>query len=151
MLVDSVPLIHRDTATGELIGCFGLTEPNHGSDPSGMETTAEQNGDGFILRGSKTWITNAPVAWVIPMNHISTPAHSIIQGHFCRMGAVQMGRQDSRFRSREGPGGSQRTSHQEQVGPEGFSDRFDLPGQCQSTSLVAPTKRSRSWRAILMS
>jgi len=60
--VDNVPVIYQDTAKGELIGCFGLTEPNHGSDPSGMETTAEQDGDAFILRGGKTWITNAPVA-----------------------------------------------------------------------------------------
>jgi glutaryl-CoA dehydrogenase len=40
----------------------GLTEPNHGSDPAGMDTTAEETDGGFILRGSKTWITNAPVA-----------------------------------------------------------------------------------------
>lgn len=99
MPVDNVPLIHQDTATGELIGCFGLTEPNHGSDPSGMETTAEQDGDAFILRGSKTWITNAPVAWVIPVNHPRMRAHGIIQRHFRSMGAVQMGRQDSRLRS----------------------------------------------------
>ncbi|KAF9243164.1 acyl-CoA dehydrogenase domain-containing protein, partial [Melanogaster broomeanus] len=49
-------------ATGEIVGCFGLTEPNHGSDPAGMETTAEEADGGFILKGSKTWITNAPVA-----------------------------------------------------------------------------------------
>ncbi|OBZ65075.1 Glutaryl-CoA dehydrogenase, mitochondrial [Grifola frondosa] len=49
-------------AKGELIGCFGLTEPNHGSDPAGMETTAEEVDGGFILNGSKTWISNAPVA-----------------------------------------------------------------------------------------
>ncbi|KAH7911309.1 acyl-CoA dehydrogenase domain-containing protein [Hygrophoropsis aurantiaca] len=49
-------------ATGELVGCFGLTEPNHGSDPSGMETTAEETDGGFILNGSKTWISNAPAA-----------------------------------------------------------------------------------------
>jgi glutaryl-CoA dehydrogenase len=40
----------------------GLTEPNHGSDPAGMETTAEETEGGFTLRGSKTWITNAPIA-----------------------------------------------------------------------------------------
>ena len=40
----------------------GLTEPNHGSDPGGMETTAEEVDDGFILNGSKAWISNAPVA-----------------------------------------------------------------------------------------
>ncbi|KAJ7935093.1 acyl-CoA dehydrogenase domain-containing protein [Mycena leptocephala] len=49
-------------ATGELIGAFGLTEPNHGSDPAGMETTAEETDGGFIVNGSKTWISNAPVA-----------------------------------------------------------------------------------------
>ncbi|KAG6857178.1 hypothetical protein H0H87_008243 [Tephrocybe sp. NHM501043] len=49
-------------AKGELIGAFGLTEPNHGSDPAGMETTAEEVDGGFIINGSKTWITNAPVA-----------------------------------------------------------------------------------------
>eukprot|EP00462_Mataza_sp_D1_P002904 CAMPEP_0175099902 /NCGR_PEP_ID=MMETSP0086_2-20121207/6735_1 /TAXON_ID=136419 /ORGANISM="Unknown Unknown, Strain D1" /LENGTH=418 /DNA_ID=CAMNT_0016373845 /DNA_START=41 /DNA_END=1297 /DNA_ORIENTATION=- len=52
-------------ATGEMIGCFGLTEPNHGSDPSGMETNAVKDGDHYILNGSKTWITNSPVADVI--------------------------------------------------------------------------------------
>ncbi|KAF8622683.1 hypothetical protein AX15_006785 [Amanita polypyramis BW_CC] len=49
-------------AEGEIIGAFGLTEPNHGSDPAGMETTAEEVDGGYILNGSKTWITNAPVA-----------------------------------------------------------------------------------------
>ncbi len=49
-------------ATGEMIGCFGLTEPNHGSDPSGMETRAQKVDGGFSLTGSKTWITNAPIA-----------------------------------------------------------------------------------------
>lgn len=47
---------------GEIIGCFGLTEPNHGSDPSGMETKAIPDGDFYILNGSKTWITNSPIA-----------------------------------------------------------------------------------------
>jgi glutaryl-CoA dehydrogenase len=47
---------------GEAVGCFGLTEPDHGSNPSAMETTAEQDGDGWVLNGSKTWITNAPIA-----------------------------------------------------------------------------------------
>jgi glutaryl-CoA dehydrogenase len=49
-------------ATGELIGCFGLTEPDHGSDPSSMDTHVKAVKDGFILNGSKTWISNAPVA-----------------------------------------------------------------------------------------
>jgi len=51
-----------DLAQGKLIGCFGLTEPNHGSDPSGMETRADRVDGGFVLNGSKTWITNSPIA-----------------------------------------------------------------------------------------
>jgi glutaryl-CoA dehydrogenase len=49
-------------AKGEWIGCFGLTEPNHGSDPAGMETHAKARGEGWILNGAKTWITNSPIA-----------------------------------------------------------------------------------------
>jgi glutaryl-CoA dehydrogenase len=49
-------------ATGKLVGCFGLTEPNHGSDPGGMETRARKDGDSYVLNGSKTWITNSPIA-----------------------------------------------------------------------------------------
>jgi glutaryl-CoA dehydrogenase len=49
-------------AKGELIGCFGLTEPNHGSDPAGMETRAVPDGDGWVINGSKTWITNGSIA-----------------------------------------------------------------------------------------
>mmetsp|Transcript_11459 Transcript_11459/g.10120 ORF Transcript_11459/g.10120 Transcript_11459/m.10120 type:complete len:414 (+) Transcript_11459:30-1271(+) len=49
-------------ATGKTVGAFGLTEPNHGSDPSGMETTAKDMGDHFLLNGSKTWISSSPVA-----------------------------------------------------------------------------------------
>ncbi|WP_336336815.1 acyl-CoA dehydrogenase family protein [Haloarcula brevis] len=48
--------------SGERVGCFGLTEPEHGSDPSAMETTAERDADGYVLNGSKTWITNAPIS-----------------------------------------------------------------------------------------
>jgi glutaryl-CoA dehydrogenase len=46
-------------ATAEYIGCFGLTEPNHGSDPGSMETNAKLKGDRYILNGSKMWITNS--------------------------------------------------------------------------------------------
>src|SRR5699024_2208145 len=49
-------------ATGELIGCFGLTEPNHGSDPGSMETRAVKTDSGYRISGSKTWITNSPIA-----------------------------------------------------------------------------------------
>ncbi|PSP71657.1 acyl-CoA dehydrogenase, partial [Halobacteriales archaeon QH_8_67_27] len=51
-----------DLADGSAVGCFGLTEPDHGSNPSAMETRAERDGDGYVLDGSKTWITNAPIA-----------------------------------------------------------------------------------------
>ena len=49
-------------ATGEYVGCFGLTEPDHGSDPGGMKTRARKADGGYVLKGSKMWISNAPVA-----------------------------------------------------------------------------------------
>ena len=49
-------------ATGELVGCFGLTEPDHGSDPAGMKTRARTVDGGYSLSGSKMWITNSPIA-----------------------------------------------------------------------------------------
>lgn len=49
-------------ATGEIIGCFGLTEPNHGSDPASMSTTAVKTDGGWTLNGAKMWITNSPIA-----------------------------------------------------------------------------------------
>merc|ERR1740127_387527 len=50
-------------AKGEIVGCFGLTEPNHGSDPSGMETRAKLNANGdYEITGAKNWITSSPIA-----------------------------------------------------------------------------------------
>ncbi len=49
-------------ATGEFLGCFGLTEPNHGSNPGGMETHFKDMGDHYLLNGAKMWISNAPYA-----------------------------------------------------------------------------------------
>ena len=49
-------------ATGEFMGCFGLTEPNHGSNPGGMLTNFKEDGDHVILNGAKMWISNAPFA-----------------------------------------------------------------------------------------
>jgi glutaryl-CoA dehydrogenase len=51
-----------DMARGKLIGCFGLTEPDHGSDPGGMETRARRDGRGWVLNGVKRWITNGSIA-----------------------------------------------------------------------------------------
>jgi len=52
-------------ATGEIAGCFGLTEPDHGSDPGGMKSRARKVSGGYVLKGNKTWITNAPIADVM--------------------------------------------------------------------------------------
>jgi len=54
-----------EMARGKLIGCFGLTEPDHGSDPGGMETRARRDGRGWILNGTKRWITNGTIANVV--------------------------------------------------------------------------------------
>ena len=52
-------------AKGKLIGCFGLTEPDAGSDPGSMKTVAKKVDGGYKLSGSKTWITNAPIADIL--------------------------------------------------------------------------------------
>ena len=64
-------------ASGELVGCFGLTEPNHGSDPGSMETRATKTAAGWKLHGSKMWITNSPIAdvfvvWAKAYGHEAT-------------------------------------------------------------------------------
>lgn len=65
-------------ATGEIIGCFGLTEPNHGSDPGSMEATAMKADGGWRLSGAKMWITNSPIAdvavvWAKAKEHADDP------------------------------------------------------------------------------
>jgi len=55
-----LPKLH----SGQAVGCFGLTEPDHGSDPGGMETKAVRDGDGYVLNGAKMWITNGSLAHV---------------------------------------------------------------------------------------
>jgi glutaryl-CoA dehydrogenase len=72
-------------ASGEHIGCFGLTEPDHGSDPGGMKTTARNVDGGFVLSGSKTWITNAPLADIFIL--WAKDAEGIIRGFVAERGA----------------------------------------------------------------
>ena len=70
-------------ASGEIIGCFGLTEPDHGSDPGGMVTTAMKTDGGWIMNGAKMWITNSPIAdvavvWAKAKEHKDDPG--VIRG-----------------------------------------------------------------------
>src|SRR5689334_12350369 len=71
-------------ASGELIGCFGLTEPDHGSDPGGMVTRAEKVDGGYKLNGAKTWISNAPVADVAV---VWAKLDNVIRGFLVERGA----------------------------------------------------------------
>jgi acyl-CoA dehydrogenase/glutaryl-CoA dehydrogenase len=68
---------------GEAVGCFGLTEPEHGSNPSGMDTYAEAEDRGYVLNGTKTWITNAPLAdvalvWARDRSDPDTPVRGFL-------------------------------------------------------------------------
>jgi glutaryl-CoA dehydrogenase len=56
--------IYPKLASGEWMGCFGLTEPDHGSNPGGMVTNIKDKGDHYLLNGAKMWISNAPFAQV---------------------------------------------------------------------------------------
>ena len=67
-------------ATGEWIGCFGLTEPNHGSDPASMLTRARPVDGGFVLKGSKMWITNSPIADVFVVWAKKEDARGLVGG-----------------------------------------------------------------------
>jgi glutaryl-CoA dehydrogenase len=73
-------------ATGEWIGCFGLTEPDAGSDPSGMRTRAEKVSDGYRLTGSKTWISNSPIADVMVIWAKSAAHDGAIRGFILERG-----------------------------------------------------------------
>ena len=73
-------------AYGELIGCFGLTEPNAGSDPGGMRTRAEPIAGGYRLSGSKTWISNSPIADVFVVWAKSTAHGGAIRGFVLERG-----------------------------------------------------------------
>ncbi len=72
-----------DLGTGEKVGCFGLTEPAHGSNPTAMETYAEKEGDEYVLNGSKTWITNSPISdvavvWARDRSDEETPVRGFL-------------------------------------------------------------------------
>ena len=75
-------------ATGEIVGCFGLTEPDHGSDPGGMTTRAEKVADGYRLTGAKTWITNSPIADVMVVWAKSAAHDNAIRGFLLERGMV---------------------------------------------------------------
>ena len=73
-------------ATGEWVGCFGLTEPDAGSDPGGMKTRAEKIADGYRLTGSKMWISNAPIADVFVVWAKSAEHNNQIRGFILEKG-----------------------------------------------------------------
>ena len=73
-------------ATGEWVGCFGLTEPDAGSDPNGMKTRAEKVSDGYKLTGSKMWISNAPIADVFVVWAKSVAHDNQIRGFILEKG-----------------------------------------------------------------
>ena len=73
-------------ATGEWVGCFGLTEPDAGSDPAGMKTRAEKVADGYRLTGAKMWISNAPIADVFVVWARSAAHDNQIRGFILEKG-----------------------------------------------------------------
>ncbi len=73
-------------ATGEYVGCFGLTEPDAGSDPGGMKTRAERGSDGYRLTGSKMWITNSPIADIFVVWAKSVAHEGAIRGFILEKG-----------------------------------------------------------------
>jgi glutaryl-CoA dehydrogenase len=73
-------------ASGEWIGAFGLTEPDHGSDPGGMVTRAVKSADGYSLNGAKTWITNSPIADVLVVWAKSEAHDNAIRGFILERG-----------------------------------------------------------------
>jgi len=75
-------------ARGDLVGCFGLTEPNAGSDPAGMTTRAEKTATGYRLNGAKTWISNAPIADVFIIWAKSTAHDNAIRGFIVERGTA---------------------------------------------------------------
>ena len=73
-------------STGEYVGCFGLTEPDAGSDPAGMKTRVKKTDGGYILKGSKMWISNSPIADVFVVWAKSEPHDNKIRGFILEKG-----------------------------------------------------------------
>ncbi len=73
-------------ASGEWVGCFGLTEPNAGSDPAGMETRAKKVDGGYVVNGAKMWITNSPIADVFVVWAKSADHNNAIRGFVLEKG-----------------------------------------------------------------
>jgi glutaryl-CoA dehydrogenase len=86
-------------ATGEMVGCFGLTEPDHGSDPGGMLTRAKKTDGGYLLSGAKNWITNSPIADVFIVWAISDAHDGKIKGFILEkgMGGLAAPKIDGKF------------------------------------------------------
>jgi glutaryl-CoA dehydrogenase len=89
--------------SGEWVGCFGLTEPDHGSDPGGMETRARKTDGGWILHGNKMWITNSPIAdvfvvWAKAFGHDQTE-DGVIRGFILEkeMGGLSAPKTEGKF------------------------------------------------------
>ncbi len=104
-------------ATGEFIGCFGLTEPDHGSDPGSMATRAYKTAGGYKLKGSKMWITNSPVA-------------GLGQRGERRRRWQGCGRPHPRLHSGKGHEGPHGTRHPRQGGTARLGHRRDRDGRC---------------------
>ena len=90
-------------ASGEMIGCFGLTEPDAGSDPAAMATRAKQVDGGYAVSGAKTWITNAPIADVLVVWGSPTPMTAGSGGSCSRRACTASPRRRSRANSRCAP------------------------------------------------
>ncbi len=119
-------------ARGELIGCFGLTEPNAGSDPGGMTTRAEKIDGGYRLTGSKMWISNAPIADVFVVWAKSRAHNDQIRGFILEKGMKGLSAPKI-----EGKLSLARLGH-----------RRDRARQCRSAGERAPAERRRLERAV---
>lgn len=111
-------------ATGEKVGCFGLTEPNHGSDPSGMESNAVLKDGHYVLNGSKTWITNSPIADVFI---VWAKLDGVIRGFI-----LERVRDIEVYINCKGYGRINNTKDRRQILIKSFSDWYDNDGHRQS-------------------